>query len=314
MFGLPSPLLAQRQHVVGEGQSLARIARRYRVTVGALDAANKLERHANLKPGQVLVIPAPGVVYVRPGQTLARIARNNEVSVKALTRHNRLRPGAPLRIGQRLVLPGFEAAAELEAAEKRWGRPKRPGVVTFYRVWSQEKKRIRLLDSKGRVRRAAIRQLKHLLRPKNSRKRKAPHQRLVRLLAQISDHFGGRTINIISGYRLARGYTKESSRHVDAHAIDFRIRGVPTKVLLAYCKRFDHAGVGFYPKSNFVHLDVRRKSARWTDWAKPGQPPMRHRPNAKAPKSGSEKASYTPHAEDDGKPPIDDERQELSDE
>jgi hypothetical protein len=32
-------------------------------------------------------------------------------------------------------------------------------------------------------------------------------------------------------------------------------------------------GVGYYPNSSFVHLDVRKQSAYWVDHAGPGQPP-----------------------------------------
>lgn len=305
---LPSPQRAEaeRRHTVKQGQSLSRIAKRYGVTVTDLLAANGLKRDGRIREGQAIIVPDRGVVYVRPGQTLAGIARRHEVSVVELARQNRIKPSANLRVGQKLILPGFEAAEEKSKAEKRWGKPKRPGTATFYRVWSEERRRITLVDRRGRARRPALRQLRQLLRPKASKKRKQPHPRLVRLLAQISDHFGGRRIDIISGYRLPGGYTKESSRHVDGHAIDFRVRGVSLKVLRDYCARFDHTGVGYYPRGRFVHLDVRRKNARWTDWSRPGEPPRRRPPGSKAPAVAAGELSDAPAAEDDGKPPIDD--------
>ena len=84
------------------------------------------------------------------------------------------------------------------------------------------------------------------------------------LLAEVSDHFGGRQIHVISGYRLAGGDTKPTSRHVSGDAIDFRIPGVPLTELRDYCANFSRVGVGYYPKSGFVHLDVRKRNARWT--------------------------------------------------
>jgi len=311
---IPDTALADRRHTVRRGQSLARIAKRHRVRVIDLATANRIKRDAMLRPGQVLVIPARGVVYVRAGDTLARLARRHGVGVGELAKKNRLRLTSPLRIGQRLVLPGFEVAAVRDRAEKRWGRPKRPGVARINRIWSKEAQRVSLVDRRGRVRRSAQRKLRHLMRPKTSRKRKIPHPRLVRLLAQISDHFGGRTVDIVSGYRLPGGYTKRSSRHVHAQAVDFRVRGVPLKVVRDYCSQFAHVGVGFYPRSRFVHLDVRRKDARWTDWSRPGDPPMRHPPGRAAPAPTRDTTSGdTPEAEDDGLAPVDEHPQAISD-
>lgn len=310
LLAVPSPASADRQHVVREGQSLSRIAQRYSVPVGQLAAANGLVRDAQVRPGQVLTVPERGIVYVQSGQTLARIARHHDVTVDALARQNRLRPNAALRIGQRLLLPGFEAAESRNVAEKRWGRPRRPGTATFYRIWSQENERIRLVDSQGRVRRSAVDRLAHLMRPKTSRKRMGPHRRLVSLLAQVSDHFGGRTIQIVSGYRLTGGYTRESSRHVSAHAVDFRVQGVPIEAVRDYCRTFGHVGVGYYPRTRFVHLDVRRENAYWVDWSAAGEAPRKTAPN----NSEEETEGDEPPSVDDGQPPLDDDPTGLSDE
>lgn len=306
--GTSTSAFADRQHVVRDGQSLARIAHRYSVQVGQLAAANGLERDAQVRPGQVLTVPERGVVYVQAGQTLARIARNHEVSVEALASQNRLRSNASLRVGQRLLLPGFEAADERDAAEHKWGRPRRPGTATFYRIWSKESERVKLIDAQGRVRRVAVDRLKHLMRHKTSRKKIAPHRRLVSLLAQISDHFGGRTIQIVSGYRLTGGYTRESSRHVSGDAMDFRVQGVPIEVVRDYCRTFGHVGVGYYPRTRFVHLDVRRESAYWVDWSAAGEAP-RKTPNDPEPETEGDE----PPSIDDGQPPVDEDATGLSD-
>jgi uncharacterized protein YcbK (DUF882 family) len=262
---LPCAAAAERDHVVRAGQSLSRIAHRHGVTVASLAAANGLRRSSVVRPGQVLTVPEPGVIYVRPGQTLARIARNHEVPVTELARANRLKATAMLRVGQRLVLPGFEHDKEREKAERRWGKPRRPGFATLYRVWSKERRRVRLRYSNGRVSAKAVKTLRWLLRPKAApRRRKAPDRRLLALLAEVSDHFGGRQIHVISGYRLPGGDTKPTSRHVSGDAIDFRIPGVPLKALRDFCAQFSRVGVGYYPKSGFVHLDVRKRNARWT--------------------------------------------------
>jgi hypothetical protein len=100
---------------------------------------------------------------------------------------------------------------------------------------------------------------------------------LIELLAHVSDHFGGRTIHLISGFRSPGGYTRETSRHVSGHAVDIRVEGVPNSVLRDYVRTFGRVGVGFYPRSRFVHLDVRDRDAYWVDWSRPGEAPRYQR-------------------------------------
>ncbi len=317
LLAAPRPVRAERQHTVEAGQSLGGIAKRYGVSVADLAAANRLDQGKRLKLGQVLVVPSAGELYVKPGQTLARIAHAHELDADELARANGLSISAALKSGQRLILPGFEEDKDRRAAEKKWGSPKHPGTVTLYRVWSKKTAHLRVVDTQGRVRPKAIGELRELLRPRLSKKRKDPHPRLLRLIAQVSDHFGGRTLHVISGYRLAGGYTRDSSRHVAGEAMDFQIPGVPLTELRDYCQHFDHVGVGYYPRTHFVHLDVRVKNAQWTDWSLPGQAPMLAPPSENAPEPAMDANHLTgprhegeipepPPAEDDGQPPVDD--------
>ncbi len=52
--------LAEDVHVVAEGQTLGRIAKRYNVSIEALCRANGITRREKIKPGQKLVVPSPG--------------------------------------------------------------------------------------------------------------------------------------------------------------------------------------------------------------------------------------------------------------
>src|SRR5690606_25803189 len=96
---------AERTHTVRPGQTLAQIARRYRVEVDDLAAANRLRRTSTLRPGQELSVPSAGEIYVRPGDSLTELAARHRVTVDELRRTNRLR-GTALRVGQKLILPG----------------------------------------------------------------------------------------------------------------------------------------------------------------------------------------------------------------
>ena len=44
------------------------------------------------------------------------------------------------------------------------------------------------------------------------------------------------------------------------------------KRLVAYLRELGFVGVGFYPESSFVHLDVRDASYFWIDDSAPGEP------------------------------------------
>jgi uncharacterized protein YcbK (DUF882 family) len=283
-----APAQAERSHTVAAGQSLAHIARKYDVTVWSLAAANALSPDTPVRTGQVLNVPDKGVVYVNTGQTLWSVARRHECTVEALASANGLTASSSLRPGMRLVLPGHKpspgGAKEVrDTGGRSWGTPSKRGNVTLYRIATQQNLVVSIVDKRGRVKADATQRLARFLKPRNSTKTKKPNQRLLGLLAQISDHFGGRKIHVISGYRMAGGNTHHESRHVAAAAIDMRVEGVPNRVLRDYLRHFDDVGVGYYPNSTFIHFDVRPKNAYWVDLSSPGQ-----------------KSAYVPRAEREG--------------
>jgi hypothetical protein len=95
------------------------------------------------------------------------------------------------------------------------------------------------------------------------------HAALLPHLARLAAHFPGHAIEIVSGYRPG---AREGSRHRFGRAIDLRVNGVPIDDVRAFLDGEPGTGLGFYPTSGFVHLDVRTQSVRWTDDSGPGQP------------------------------------------
>lgn len=85
-------------------------------------------------------------------------------------------------------------------------------------------------------------------------------------LAEAVGHPGGE-IDIICGYRStwsneflrarSSGVAK-NSLHMQAHAIDIRIPGVNTLTLRNAALALQRGGVGYYPRSGFVHVDTGR--------------------------------------------------------
>jgi uncharacterized protein YcbK (DUF882 family) len=264
---LAAPASAQREHVVRSGQTMAVIARRYHVDVWDLALASGLRPTATLRVGQTLTVPSANTTYVRPGQTLSEIARAHDCDIAELRRLNRLRERSTLRVGMRLVLPGFEATES--AGPHEYGPPEEPGVVSLRR--RDETRRATLLDDERRVTADGVTALAELMRRHDEDTAELPHPRLVALLAAISDHFGGAEITIVSGRREAGGYTRESSRHTRGQATDIRVRGVAMRSVWDYCRTLPNTGCGFYPRSSFVHVDVRGTAAQWVDWSSPGR-------------------------------------------
>lgn len=78
-------------------------------------------------------------------------------------------------------------------------------------------------------------------------------------------------VNIICGYRspvtneYLRTHTSgvaKNSLHMQAEAIDIRLPGVSTSRLRDVALRLGRGGVGYYPASDFIHVDVGRVR-RW---------------------------------------------------
>lgn len=257
---------ADRIHRVAPGQTLSHIARRYKVSISDLRAHNRMRKGASLRVGQVLHVPPRGMVYVRPGQTLSHVARKNHCTIAALARANHMRPQAPLKAGQRLLLPGFKPPRA-----KDWGKSEEPGVVRL--LGDEGVQRVPLVDDQGRVSRRGLMALAAVLGDDTARARRQAHPRLALLLSRVSDHFGGRPIRIVSGFREPGRYTKTTSRHVTGRAADIQVSGVPRRMVWEFCRRLKGAGCGFYPNSTFTHVDARHARAQWVDWSGPGRRP-----------------------------------------
>lgn len=89
---------------------------------------------------------------------------------------------------------------------------------------------------------------------------------LLEKLTRAVGHAGGE-IDVVCGYRtprtnyFLRTHTQgvaEHSLHMQAEAIDIRMPGVDTNRLREAALALHRGGVGYYPHSGFVHVDVGR--------------------------------------------------------
>jgi hypothetical protein len=93
----------------------------------------------------------------------------------------------------------------------------------------------------------------------------APH--LLDLVYRAMRHFDAPLVHLVSGYRADRA----GSRHTQGRAIDMVLPGVSNEELADYVRTFGFVGVGIYPKSGFVHMDVRDASFFWVDNSLPDE-------------------------------------------
>jgi membrane-bound lytic murein transglycosylase D len=137
-----------RLHPAGEGETLSDVARRYRVTVSAIETANHLEPRASVPAGFLLNVPTPPATArlvhyrVQRGDTLAGIAERFDVTVDELKRWNHI-PGGHVSRGARLriyagsqsaIVPAVKSKAAQNIEDQGFqnvstGKSENPGVV-----------------------------------------------------------------------------------------------------------------------------------------------------------------------------------------
>ena len=93
--------------------------------------------------------------------------------------------------------------------------------------------------------------------------------RLLDMIYRLQAHFHAPEIRIISGYRAPRGGA--TSNHGKGRAMDLVVPGATDEDVAKFARDEGYAGVGVYPVSGFVHVDVRERSYFWVDTSGPGK-------------------------------------------
>ncbi len=109
----------------------------------------------------------------------------------------------------------------------------------------------------------------HVLRDTRSNNEHPIDPRLLDVVYRISVHFAAPEIRIISGYRTPRG--TRHSNHGRGRAIDMVVAGASDEEVAKFAREQGFVGVGVYPTSGFIHVDVRDRSYFWVDYSGPGK-------------------------------------------
>jgi uncharacterized protein YcbK (DUF882 family) len=139
-----------------------------------------------------------------------------------------------------------------------------------------EEVKLNIYKPDGSFDEAALAKLDDLFRCVKTGEVRAVRRELYEQLSRIYDHFGGKRVVLVSGFRFA---DRSSSRHFHASAMDIKIPGVSINAMYRYAESLDAGGmgIGLYPTSGFIHVDFRapgEPSFRWTDYS--GQKPTNH--------------------------------------
>lgn len=112
----------------------------------------------------------------------------------------------------------------------------------------------------------AMQRMNQLLRDFRTGEVQALDPRLFDILHVLKTRLEGETFEIISAFRSAAtntmlrktggGGVAKRSLHMDGRAIDIRLPGIATTRLRDAAIELGLGGVGYYPESDFVHIDT----------------------------------------------------------
>lgn len=125
---------------------------------------------------------------------------------------------------------------------------------------------------KGRYLPEALQQVNHLLRDFRTEETHPIDPALLDILYTLQQSSSGQgRIEIISGYRSPKtnnmlrgkssGGVAKRSLHMLGKAIDIRLTGMDTRELRNTALKLKQGGVGYYRRSDFVHIDTGRVRA-----------------------------------------------------
>jgi len=163
--------------------------------------------------------------------------------------------------------PKMQGWAPAETSLRSEPPPRPSGNLHLWRLVDGDQLKINIYNPDGSYNVDAVMAATHLLRCKRTNSEKPVDPRLLTILSHVYDHFGERRIEIVSGFR---NQQRTTSYHYKASASDIRVAGVKPATVRAFVETLDAGGmgIGLYPRSQFVHVDVRPPpSYRWIDWS-----------------------------------------------
>lgn len=117
----------------------------------------------------------------------------------------------------------------------------------------------------GEVEASSYRALRHLLRCQRTGAETPMDPRLIELLYRIAQRTHQK-IQLVSGFRAPMFSQAALSYHTRGMAADIRVPGMTPLMVRDLARAMGVKGIGYYPVSQFVHVDVRDEKQEWTDY------------------------------------------------
>lgn len=155
--------------------------------------------------------------------------------------------------------PHIASASALASGEK---------ALSFYNTHTSEKLRS-VFWAEGRLLDEGLREIDHILRDWRTGDVETIDRDLLTMLHGLTEKVGrpGSELHIISGYRSPKTNASLSSKssgvakksqHMLGKAIDVRLPGTDLSKLRNAAMAMKAGGVGYYPGSQFIHIDTGR--------------------------------------------------------
>jgi uncharacterized protein YcbK (DUF882 family) len=175
------------------------------------------------------------------------------------------RPGsaaAAAYLSGRQALVGWHAPSTQPAAHDANSRP----MLTLSTINRGETLSVPAASDEGGFASVDLDRLAHVLRAATGDEHPLD-PRTMSLVYRIQTHFGVSEIRVVSGYRIPKPGSR--SNHGKGRAVDLIVPGVADEEVARFAREVGFVGVGVYPTSQFVHVDVRPRSYFWVDFSGP---------------------------------------------
>jgi uncharacterized protein YcbK (DUF882 family) len=139
------------------------------------------------------------------------------------------------------------------------------GHFTIQSSNTGEEMRINLNLRTGEIDADSYRHFRHLMRCLHTTAETPIDPRLIELLYQIAQRTQQKII-LVSGFRAPMYSLAKLSYHTRGMAADIRIPGMTALMARDLAESMGVHGLGYYPVSGFIHVDVRDNRTRWIDY------------------------------------------------
>lgn len=171
----------------------------------------------------------------------------------------------PVKHGKRTRNRYFKGRVATVLQKEPLSRPS--GTLDIENINNGERLFVNIFNPDGTYNATSLDQLNHLWRCRRTNHERSIEPALFEVLSHVYDKFG-QPIQLYSGHRM-----NSESYHYKGSASDIHIDKVPLVKLRQFVESLDTGGmgVGIYPRSGFIHVDIRPPpSYRWVDRSPPG--------------------------------------------